>query len=182
MLQEGLRKEDRSHVHLVEGDGRNGFKKGQFGVTVDAGYKSKSENFQFLQKAANDHSATAQVDVLSSKDTVSLKIFNASPQKEPVNSSFPLGSVDQSFQGYTFFEYRGNPGAPGPFSAGDYTNVVVHGDQTDIEISESMHHELRHVVLGDFGRSIPAAEHGRGNVDKQTKAAEDEARQNAKDQ
>jgi RHS repeat-associated protein len=63
-VQNGLKKEDRSHVHLVEGDGKNGFKKGQYGITVDADYKGSAGNFATLQKLANDHSATANIDVL----------------------------------------------------------------------------------------------------------------------
>ena len=69
ILQLGLRKEDRTHVHLVEGIGKNGFKQGQFGVTVDSDYKSTSGNFNNLQLAANDHSATGRIDVLTNGDT-----------------------------------------------------------------------------------------------------------------
>ena len=53
-----------------------------------------------------------------------------------------------------------------------------------------MHHELRHILLGDFGRSVPRAKHsdsfarGQGEpiteADKQTDRAEKEARENAK--
>ena len=72
IFQRGLRKEDRDHIHLVEGNGKNGFKKGQFGVTVDADYKSTSKNFQALQTAANDHSAVGRIDVLKDGDTYQL--------------------------------------------------------------------------------------------------------------
>ena len=58
-ITNGLKKEDRSHVHFVEGNGKNGYKKGEIGITVDADYKSSSGNFRDLQQAANDHSALA---------------------------------------------------------------------------------------------------------------------------
>jgi hypothetical protein len=46
---------------LVQGHGKSGFKKGQYGVVVDSDYKSDSKNFQ-MQKLAKDHSATATID------------------------------------------------------------------------------------------------------------------------
>ena len=70
----GLQKQDRSHVHLVQGDGKNGFQKGQYGVSVDADYKSNSGNFQTLQKLAGDHSATARIDVLGPNDKFDVRV------------------------------------------------------------------------------------------------------------
>ena len=35
-VQQGLREQDRSHIHLVEGNGTNGFKKGEYGIAVEA--------------------------------------------------------------------------------------------------------------------------------------------------
>ncbi|HVN19656.1 MAG TPA: hypothetical protein VMU05_12805 [Dongiaceae bacterium] len=46
----------------------------------------------------------------------------------------------------------------------------------------SIHHELRHVLLGDFGRMGHKAEHGLPEVEKQTKEAEEEADRNKKEQ
>ena len=65
--------------------------------------------------------------------------------------------------------------------------MVVDGDQSDAELSATMHHELRHVLLGDFGRAATKAGHADANgkrnaeVDKQTKEADDEALRNAKE-
>ncbi|MEO8659375.1 MAG: RHS repeat-associated core domain-containing protein [Bryobacteraceae bacterium] len=78
----GLKKEDRSHVHLVQGDGKNGFKKGQNGVTVDAGYKSDSANFQTLQKLAGDHTATAVIEVLKPTDKFDVQSQSASTPRQ----------------------------------------------------------------------------------------------------
>ena len=49
-VQNGLKKEDRSHVHLVEGDGKNGFKKGpirNYGSTLI----TRSFSREFLNSA-----------------------------------------------------------------------------------------------------------------------------------
>ena len=61
-ITNGVPKADRSHIHFVVGDGKNGYKTGQIGVQVDGDYKSKSSNFTNLQNAANDHSATANLN------------------------------------------------------------------------------------------------------------------------
>ena|SRR5271165_6497587 len=63
-----------THVHLIRGNGKNGFNKGQYGVTVDADYKSDSGNFQTLQQLAGDHSATAQIDVLNPSDKFDVQV------------------------------------------------------------------------------------------------------------
>jgi hypothetical protein len=43
---------------------------------------------------------------------------------------------------------------------------------------ETMHHELRHVFLGDFGRAVAKGQHGAPGVDQSTTQAENEAREN----
>jgi hypothetical protein len=85
---------------------------------------------------------------------------------------------ENSFGGYTFFP----PGkdSPEPFSTDDMTDVVINNSFSDV--TGSIHHELRHVLLGDFGRMGNNAKHGLPEVDKQTKEAEDEAKQNEKQQ
>jgi hypothetical protein len=45
-------------------------------------------------------------------------------------------------------------------------------------IPSSIHHELRHVLLGDFGRVAPYGQHGTGRVDQETTEAEKEAVKN----
>ena len=85
-------------------------------------------------------------------------------------------SNNTGFDGYTFFPVGSN--SPGPWSTGDFTDVVVN---TVDGLTENIHHELRHVLIGDFGKTGFAAKHGHPDVDKQTKEAEDEAEQNEKD-
>jgi RHS repeat-associated protein len=179
----GLEKEDRSHVHLVQGDGKNGFKKGQFGVTVDADYESESGSFQTLQKLAGDHSATARIDVLNPDDKFDVRLIVAiDAGKETLsNMSMTPGNPNDpksnSFVGYTFFPQ--GKGVPGPFSTGNFTDVVVNTVSPD-GIASTIHHELRHVLLGDFGRAAPYGAHGTGRVDQSTTEAEKEAAKNSK--
>jgi hypothetical protein len=180
----GLDKADRSHVRLIKGDGKNGFKKGEYGVEVDANYSSVSGNFQTLQKLAGDHSATAKIDVLNPDDQFSVltvtrgdktgKMDLAPATMTPGNPNDPNSN---SIGGYTFFPY--GKGVPGPWSIGNFTDVVVNSMSLD-GIPETMHHELRHVLLGDFGRVAPYGKHGTGMVDQQTEEAEKEATRNRK--
>ncbi len=181
-LQAGVNKKDREHVHLVKGDGTNGFKKGEYGITVDADYKSDSKNFQTLQKLAGDHTATAQVDVLMENDKFSVQIsFSASRDASGKMIYGPLSTVsmtpgqDGGFEGYTIF-----PPSSGlqPYSSGDFTDVVVNASRGDV--TQTIHHELRHVLLGDFGRAAANAAHGAGNVNRETQEAEKEAAKNEK--
>ena len=193
IYQRGLRQEDRSHTHLVVGDGKNGFAKGQFGITVDKDYKSESENFQVSQKLANDHSAIARVSVVAVGESVTVKIAAAWSQKEGFkleNAPFKIEDAHTPFEGYTFFEFRGKVEGSTIYSSGAFTEAVINGGQDEVQISATMHHELRHVLLGDFGRSVMKAGHsqtflrGEGppitEADKQGERAEKEAVENAK--
>lgn len=71
-IKNGVPKADRDHIHLVKGDGKNGFGKGQWGIQVDKDYKSTSGNFSTLQTLANDHSGLARVDILQPSDNYSV--------------------------------------------------------------------------------------------------------------
>ncbi|HXY78889.1 MAG TPA: RHS repeat-associated core domain-containing protein [Candidatus Acidoferrales bacterium] len=183
-VQNGLKKEDRSHVHLVAGDDKNGFKKGQYGITVDADYKGSAGNFATLQKLANDHSGTANIDVLKSTDSFNVRVnlsYNAKTgygnlTTMSMNPGEP--GYSNSFAGYTYFPPGKN--SPQPFSADDDTDVVANISGGDL--AATIHHELRHVLLGDFGRTGNNAQHGLPEVEKQTKEAEKEAIQNEEQQ
>jgi RHS repeat-associated protein len=115
-LKQGLRKEDREHVQLVQGTGKNGFKKGEWGVTVDADYKSDSKNFQTLQKLAGDHSATATVDVLKGDEKfgvkVTVRVDRAGTEELGTMSMTP--NEAGGFTGYTFYPYAKASLVPGP--------------------------------------------------------------------
>jgi len=53
------------------------------------------------------------------------------------------------------------------------TDVIVNASRG--WIPATIHHELRHVLLGDFGRIAPYGAHGTGRVDRETIEAEKEA-------
>ncbi len=176
-LQQGLTQEDRKHVHLVEGTGKNGFKKGQYGVTVDADYKSDSKNFQTLQTLASDHSATATIDVLKPDEKFDVRVtvsINRETGTEQTATMSTTPSEAGGFTGYTIYPQW--PGVPGPWSPGNFTDVIVNAGRG--WIPSTMHHELRHVLLGDFGRVAPYGKHGTGRVDEETTEAEKEAVKN----
>ncbi|MGA3197059.1 MAG: RHS repeat-associated core domain-containing protein [Terriglobales bacterium] len=181
----GLGKDDRSHVHLVAGDDKNGFKKGQYGVTVDADYKSSSNNFSILQKAANDHSGVASLNVVTPKDSFESNVGVQKGTQVTLQSFKSIYGVDNyvsakdAVPGQTLYQLFGDPLADTMYSPGN-TQMYVANDQTDVEIVKTEYHELTHVVLGDFGRAVP---NGREDVIKpQLNKAEQEAEQNFKQQ
>jgi RHS repeat-associated protein len=182
-LQAGLTEEDRNHVTLVEGDGTNGCDKGVACVFVDASHESDSENFQVLQNLANDHSGTAVIDVVKPDDkfeVLTMVSWNAKTGEVMGRRVMSMGDPKkgEGTGGYTFFPYeKGRQG--GPFSVDKNTHAVAN-TAAEGSIAATIHHELRHVFLGDFGRSIPKATHGQKSVDDATKRAEDEAAKNRK--
>jgi RHS repeat-associated protein len=191
-LENGLRKEDRSHVHLVAGDGTNGFAKGVNGITVDSDYHSDSKNFSALQQAANDHSALGVIDVLGKGDSTTIKTaigWNAKTGTQLGNQTLTMDGKSDPFQGYTFFQFRGSIDSGVMYTTGIFSEIVINSaGLSDLEVSEAMHHELRHLVLGDFGRSVPNALHSptfnfdgipRNNADRETLGAEKEVDSNA---
>ncbi len=177
-LQKTVPKADRDHLHLVLGDGKNGFKKGQFGVTADKDYRSDSKNFQRLQNLANDHSATAQIDKLGRNDPLTIKTNTSWPSTQLSNVTAPW---DHYADGFTLPEYRGKQFSGIPFSAGPYTDVIVSADMSDEDVIITMAHELVHVELMDFGRKLPQGQDGQPEFEKVRKAAEAEAERNAKE-
>lgn len=184
-IQQGLRKEDRSHVHLVSGDDKNGFKKGTFGITVDKDYKSESGNFSNLQRAANDHSAMAvanfepsgfliqgRAGALDSNGNVRLESLTKYAGTEV--------RMGQGLDGFTLEQQWGQPHADWMYSTKPETEMLALSD-TVLYMTVNFYHELVHVVLGDFGRSQPAGWHNAPGVNAATKAAEEEATKNAED-
>jgi hypothetical protein len=183
---QGLRKEDRSHVHLVEGNDKNGFKKGQFGITVDADYKSSSKNFTTLQKLANDHSATGFLNVVAPTENflmVSVTGWSSQSGAKYANAWATLGHLQDpvSFHAYTLYSLVGSKFSdnahytPYPFS-----EVYANSEDTGVELTKDIHHELRHLLLGDFGRRANEGGHNNPNVEKEVREAEEEAGSNAK--
>ena len=111
-ITDGLKKDDRSHVHFKEGNGKNGLKKGEVEVSVDKDYKSSSKNFTTLQTLANDHSGTARVDIKAPTDSYSIKTETGFGKNGPTYQTLesPMGqpSNGTGFDGYTFFPFGSN--------------------------------------------------------------------------
>ncbi|MCW5970956.1 MAG: hypothetical protein KIT57_20835, partial [Blastocatellales bacterium] len=89
------------------------------------------------------------------------------------------------FAGYTFFEYREKIESGVLYTTGKFSEMVINGGMDEIGIVTTMHHELRHMLLGDFGRTTMRAKHSqpgapRTEADDQTDRAESEANENAK--
>ena len=185
-LLQGLKKEDRAHVHLVTGDGKNGFKKGVYGVTVDKEYSSGSKNFGTLQAIANDHSAVARMNVAGPNETIQGNVGVADAKGnvslQSVKQAYGMNfSVGQGWQGQTFDQDWGGPYHDGStYSTTGMTEVYVANDAGVQMMIETMHHELRHVLLGDFGRSAAKGGHDAPGVTDQTKEAQKEADDNIK--
>jgi len=83
------------------------------------------------------------------------------------------------FLGYTFMQYRGKIESEIMYAPGEETDVVVNARETEAALAETIHHEFRHVVAGDFGRTAPLAKHGVPAMESAVAAAEAEARKNA---
>jgi RHS repeat-associated protein len=185
VVQRGLRKEDRSHVHLVAGDGKNGFKKGEFGITADKDYKSSSENFQVLKSLAGDHSAMAQLSVVGPKVQIEgfIGIKNAAGNVELKTFREAYGAnltLEQGWLGQTLFQNWGGKVVEGDiFSKKGFTEAYVGTDQSTTSMIQTMSEELRHIFLGDFGRIAPKSDHGQPGVNESIKRAKIEAEINA---
>ena len=189
----GLDPKDRKKVSFFVGDGKNGYTKGSFYILVDEKHKSKSENFQAIQKAANNRNDLVIANVLKTGDTYSLAYYSVDDNKEVMSTA--SGEFQNDFGGYTLFQDRGIGGADNSFqySTGPFTEILISGEQSDDKMAETFYHELRaHVLLGDYGRTIGKGLHSQpcaysstnctpsNSSDKEGRKAEEEARKNAK--
>jgi RHS repeat-associated protein len=190
----GLSKEERSHVRWVQGDGKNGFKKGQWGLQVDSNYKS-SKNFANLQTAANSKDGTAVINVVAPHSAIptlvgvqqggqtAMQPFKDYIAKQLAGTGVKPGEnyvsgAEEAF-GQTLFPAAGATAIPDVlYAPGSNTQMYLAADNSPTELTATFFHELVHIVLGDFGRTIPKSGHGFGTVSQQTKAAEDAARAN----
>jgi RHS repeat-associated protein len=184
-VTDGVNKADRSHIHFVEGNGANGFDKGEVGIKVDKDYKSNSGNFNTLQTLANDHGGTAVLNVAAPNERfpiVTVTGFSSKTGMTFANSTASLGHLQDpvAFHGLTFFSLTGSAYSElARYTPLPFTEVYVNSQDRAIELAADVAHELRHVKLGDFGRKPAAGAHGNPEVEKQTKEAEDEAKKNA---
>ena len=149
-------------------------------ISVDAEHVSPSENFAVLKRIALGGDR-ARILVLAPEDQYSLRARVNYPSSELSLLTSPMGHPDSNdgFLGYTFFEYRGKAEDDVLYSPGPTTDVLINARQTDAGVAVALHHELRHVVAGDFGRTARLALHGLPAMENSIAAAEDEARKNA---
>ncbi len=85
-------------------------------------------------------------------------------------------TLEQGWLGQTFFQnWGGTPIENAWYSKKGFTEVGITTDQTVEQMAQTMHHKLRHVLLGDFGRTVGKGVHLVPAVDQATKAAEAEA-------
>lgn len=104
--------------------------------------------------------------------------------KDP-NAMYMDASV--GIHGLTMFPLAGKPEPLVFYSLSPKDTIVMAANNTDeAEFIATEHHELTHIWLADFGRNIPQTSHRRSNdepltyADRQTAAAEEEAKRNAK--
>lgn len=189
LLKKGLQEKDRDKIKLVVGDGKNGFAKGVFGVAVDQKYKSNSKNFQILQKISGDNNAIVELRFIKKDEAVPAYYAEMKGKtavlvsvKEKIGTDFTFGEQEGfDFRGWTTYPLD-NP--PSNFDYPIYSNdqktrVNIYEEQTDLEIVVVMFHELvAHVNLSNIGREPPKGAHGRNDVEKEAKRAEEEATRN----
>ena len=199
IYQKGFNPKDRNKVTLVVGDGKNGYKVGEYAVQIDKKAKGKDDNFKAAQQLANSKNTTI-ISVVNPKDGADyqmpvpdLKKNDGSYTTEKNNMGVDAG---QGLPGYTFSPLIG---APNPQELG-YSNsnaieVFVSSNQTDEEISATMHHESGvHAVDTDNAitngtQPYPPSGHSpqfnvdnkpRNNVDQRAVDFEDRVRKNFK--
>ncbi|MBI4422667.1 MAG: hypothetical protein HY554_03005 [Elusimicrobia bacterium] len=166
----GLRLQDRARVRLAQGH-----------VIVDPGHESPSANFRALQRIANEPVAATRLDFLAPSDALTIRSVSRFPSDGPEAVTFRMGHPDANdgFLGYTFFEFLGKVESGILYAPGPFNNPVVNSAQTPAALSVSVHHELRHVALGELGRRAALAKHGLPRVEAEIQAAESEAFANA---
>lgn len=168
-LLAGLAPQDRPFVRLADS-----------AVAVDPRHGSASANFQALQRVCGRRDDRTEIEVLTPAQsfTILSQITYPGPLVPLVA---PMGSpkTNDGFEGYTFFPLTGAQEPGVIYTPGSAVLVEVNTDQSLESVTETIHHELRHVLLGDFGRSAALSKHGLPAVEEETRQAEDEARLNA---
>ncbi|HWY23091.1 MAG TPA: RHS repeat-associated core domain-containing protein [Candidatus Acidoferrum sp.] len=189
-ITNGLRKEDRGHVHFIEGNGKNGLGKGDVLIQADKDYKSSSPNFTRLQGLTNDHSGVGVMNVEAPTGAfpmVTVTGWSSKTGTAYANGSSTLGHLTDAdaFHGSTLFPLVGSAWSPlSRYTPLPWTEVYVNSEDASVELAVDVAHELVHVKLGDFGRNPGAAahqspDHPNPELEKQIGEAEDEARKNA---
>jgi RHS repeat-associated protein len=176
-LKQGLSKEDRSAVSVVKGTGENGCTRGTYCVAVDKSHNSGSDNFKALEYVANKKGDVAILEGKSANDRVSSFSFSVIPIGAQAGYE-PTMNKETGFMGITLNPLSRTPGIPNPYmpySLDRDSHVVFATGMSLEDVVTTMHHEIRHIFLGDFGR-LMRGDHPQSN--SQTTAAEREAERN----
>ncbi len=135
-------------------------------------HQSNSANFQTLQGAANSKDL-AIAAIVSPRDTFASDVGvqqNDTVVIATFRSQFGQDnyvSRKDAVPGQTLFQLFGSPTKDVIYSPDQASRMYVANDQADSEIVKTFFHELRHIVLGDFGRNIPRGSHPAADRDIQ---------------
>jgi hypothetical protein len=143
VYQKGFDPKDRNKVTLVIGDGKNGYKVGEYGIKIDAKAKGKDDNFKSAQTLANSDKRST-IAVVSPNETFKVSIVGTN---QDGTKSASVGdmyvSTKEDFSGITLppLPTDGNL-KEGVYSTTSNTEIYVASDQDDEDISATMHHEI----------------------------------------
>ncbi len=145
IYQKGFDPKDRGKVTLVVGNGKNGYKAGEFGVKIDSKAKGKDDNFRAAQTVANsDKRTTIAVVAPGDKFQANYSITDENG-KTTTSSAEAEVTAKEGLPGLTLppLPRSGILDPQGVYSNTPNTEVYVASDQDDQEISATMHHEVR---------------------------------------
>lgn len=143
IYQKGFDTKDRSKVKLLVGNGKNGYKVGEFAVQIDAKAKGKDINFTAAQTLANGEKR-ATIAVVSPKENFQANFVNTDENGVKTTSIGEMNVIaKENFSGVTLVPVPidGKLGNE-VYSTTGNIEIYVASDQDDSGISETMHHEI----------------------------------------
>ena len=175
-LKLGLAKEDRDAVSTVKGTGDNGCAKGAYCVAVDKNHKSKSANFNALAYVANKVGDVAILEGKGATDKLSSSSFSFVPIMNQAGYE-PTFNKETGFMGIAINPLGRSmpPSMYMPYAQDQSSHVIFASGMSLEDIVTTIHHEIRHIFLGDFGR-LKRGDHPASN--RHNEAAEQEAERN----
>jgi RHS repeat-associated protein len=201
IFQLGLEKSERKYTKLVVGNGKNGFARGEFGITVDKNHQSQSGNFQSVQKIANDAersvvrftektediSKTTYIGVTDKNGTVVATQFDQYMKSLETGGGTSFVLKNSEGGGATLFPMTNKMVDGNLYTKENSIQILVAPDGTDAEKARNMYHEFSHDSESDMGRALPLGLHGTDpnmtngpGTKGRDRDAEDEALKNSK--
>ena len=163
LLKSGLMQGDQNAIFRIEGTGDNNCSKGAICVGVVSNHKSDSVNFNALKFAADAKDIAILEGKRPDADVTSFT-FSIVPIAEQL-ADMQLVNINPTMQN---LEYMGLALFPnqfaieeprGLFSQDNNTRVIFRHGMSKKDTVETIYHEIQHVFLGDFGRSLPQSNH-----------------------